>query len=337
MDAKEKRKFLKHALHRQHQRQVLERRFYHSVERRDVELAEQTKLQLEQLELNDVEQREVELSKQEAAFIKDLRDKHLKYIVNVYRKLNLEDYSNAEARTLLHHMTKATATSSYENNQAALKGYAKQKFISRALLISDSIAKAYFANSIQYSSMATNMAESLSTVRAVVSVGCGPGCDLTGSMAGLETNNIQYAMALDYSMDEWGCMVQAVLSATTSQHYMMTCDIRQDPALDTAAQTILDQIAELAPHLLITFSYVLCETRDEWHDWMDYLVSACGAGTLWLMTEPTAWQLHIFCKRYLDLMDIMWLDTSMYREDLQELENRNGPAVLLCCKKLPIV
>jgi hypothetical protein len=29
------------------------------------------------------------------------------------------------------------------------------------------------------------------------------------------------------------------------------------------------------------------------------------------------------------MLDHVWLDTSMYRPDLQELETRNGPAVLL--------
>jgi hypothetical protein len=51
------------------------------------------------------------------------------------------------------------------------------------------------------------------------------------------------------------------------------------------------------------------------------------------LTEPTAWQLHIFRTRYHHVIDYVWLDTSLYRPDLQELETRNGPAVLLCRRR----
>jgi hypothetical protein len=122
---------------------------------------------------------------------------------------------------------------------------------------------------------------------------------------------------------------------------------------------------------LVVISYLLSETRNAWYTYMDeYIRRYCKVGTLFLITDPTAWQLHIFRQRYefdtfcpvdddrevMDsesipemmegsksqqqqqqvqrrvLMEFQWLDSSMYRPELQELEGRNGPGVLLAMK-----
>lgn len=98
---------------------------------------------------------------------------------------------------------------------------------------------------------------------------------------------------------------------------------------------------------LVIVSYLLSETREKWPVFFDDLVDLSAAGTLFLLTDPTAWQLHLFRERYefgdggqqqqqqpkkRRRMEFIWLDSSMYRPELQELEGRNGPAVLLGMK-----
>ena len=69
--------------------------------------------------------------------------------------------------------------------------------------------------------------------------------------------------------------------------------------------------------------------------------------TIFLLTDSTAWQLHLFRERYefhntdsddngsddrRRRMNFVWLDSSIYRPELQELEGRNGAGVLLGMK-----
>jgi hypothetical protein len=56
-------------------------------------------------------------------------------------------------------------------------------------------------------------------------------------------------------------------------------------------------------------------------------------GTLFIFSDPTAWQLHLFMERSSYCMDFCWLDSSMYRPELQALEGRVGPAVLVGIKR----
>jgi len=92
---------------------------------------------------------------------------------------------------------------------------------------------------------------------------------------------------------------------------------------------------------LIVVSYLLSETRGKWHAFFDNLVELAPAGTLFLFSDPTAWQLHLFRERYEFFesknddkdrqrrMEFCWLDSSMYRPELQVLEGRLSAAVLL--------
>jgi len=98
----------------------------------------------------------------------------------------------------------------------------------------------------------------------------------------------------------------------------------------------------LACDLIIT-SYLLSETRGRWHAFYDDLVRYAKPGTLFLFTDPTAWQMHIFVDRCSGCgndyeadrraMDFVWLDSSMNQPELQALEGRVGPAVLLGMKR----
>lgn len=299
-----------------------------------------------------MEQREVQVLQREATFVQEIRARNFRFILNIYQDLHLEEYSHDDTRKLLHHMSKATTASEdlYCQNQAALKGYTRQKFVERARLVADSIARIHFVATchsqtteaeVPWSSLFTNtcqvFSKQLHSIQSIASIGCGPGSDLTGAIATTLTS-VRNIVALDSSMNEWEFIVKDVLvqitKNTSTNLFITNCDIRIDPAgNDTAAGTGLDQVVACGFNLLIVISYVLCETRGGWYAWMDCLVERCAVRTMWLVLEPTAWQLHIFRTRYQHVMDFVWLDTSMYREDLQELETRNGPAVLLCRKK----
>ena len=50
---------------------------------------------------------------------------------------------------------------------------------------------------------------------------------------------------------------------------------------------------------------------------------------LLLISDPTAWQLHVFRTRYEHIIDFIWLDSSMYYPFLQDLETRVGPGTLM--------
>ena len=53
-----------------------------------------------------------------------------------------------------------------------------------------------------------------------------------------------------------------------------------------------------------------------------------------LMMEPTAWMLHVFLREYDAYIDrVTWLDSSRDSKDLQGLDNRMGPAILLVTTK----
>jgi hypothetical protein len=49
-----------------------------------------------------------------------------------------------------------------------------------------------------------------------------------------------------------------------------------------------------------------------------------------LLSEPTAWQLHSFLEHYAEyIASHQWLDSSQDEPELQPLEARMGPAVVL--------
>ena len=221
---------------------------------------------------------------------------------------------------------------------------------------------------------------------------------------------------LDWAMEQWyHPIVQCVsnmLASPPQQHVKSilceTCDVRHPVDQQRSSETKFFTSPRRKDHTpdhndehlddescvddnewrtdtdLVVISYLLSETRNVWHTYMDdYIRRYCKVGTLFLITDPTAWQLHIFRQRYeydnseqhnncnaqhhtasdvgiplnsIDddmrnapsngvvnepehqqpqrrvLMEFQWLDSSMYRPELQELEGRNGPGVLLAMK-----
>ena len=117
---------------------------------------------------------------------------------------------------------------------------------------------------------------------------------------------------------------------------------------------------------IYVISYLLSETRGKWQVFFDDLIPQTSPGTLFLLSDPTAWQLHEFIDRYDSCSKSssvsssttpplapfpqeageqqnpqqqhcpwkrkfvwQWLDSSMHRPELQPLEGRVGPAVVL--------
>jgi hypothetical protein len=186
---------------------------------------------------------------------------------------------------------------------------------------------------------------------------------------------------LDWAMPQWEPIVQSVKQLLVQKHNLVkhmetaTCDVRAslyeqnhsqcDDSAGTNVKThasdaitngdLLSRLAskpsqslneevQLRNVDLVVVSYLFSETRGKWHLFVDDLVELSAVGTLFLITDPTAWQLHLFRERYefykdniggsdrRRRMDFLWLDSSMYRPELQELEGRNGAAVLLGMK-----
>jgi hypothetical protein len=86
---------------------------------------------------------------------------------------------------------------------------------------------------------------------------------------------------------------------------------------------------------LYLISYLLSETHGRWQVLLDDLMRCSRPGTFFWLADPTAWQLNVFIKRYNskhNSLTWIWLDSSRHRPDLQQLEGRVGPAVLLAMK-----
>ena len=83
---------------------------------------------------------------------------------------------------------------------------------------------------------------------------------------------------------------------------------------------------------LYIISYLLSETRGHWMDFFEQLWQQSTQGTMFLLADPTAWQLHVWIQHMPDAT-VAWLDSSRHDPALQLLENRVGPAVCLVMKE----
>jgi hypothetical protein len=213
----------------------------------------------------------------------------------------------------------------------------------------------------------------LASVRSLCSVGCGPGCDAVGVAAylssihqssllsGSTTTNstpiLDYAVLMDYTVQHWDKilipLVNVVVPELVENMVTSFCDARSSltESNNAVAAQLLSRREEVegtdnnnvtddkdtnSPKLkvdLVVTSYLLSETRGQWHAFFDDLVRRTDPGTIFIFSDPTAWQLHVFMERNSHCMDFCWLDSSMHRPELQALEGRVGPAVLVGMKR----
>ena len=247
---------------------------------------------------------------------------------------DIKETRTAAARQLLGHMTKATVQVSMFENPAALRGYIRHKFVERAMLC---------VNSLLQISPNHAMYAQLHKVTTIVSLGCGPGCDGVGALTYLRgispLSRCRRLVLLDWAMQHWSLLIEPLVEElhSTVDHAstvveMATANVREplEADVNAHARQLLDTTNQTCLYLI---SYLLSETRGEWQVLLDDLMQTAGPGALFWLADPTAWQLHAFRQRY-DMRCWLWLDSSMGRPDLQPLENRVGPAILMGMKKL---
>jgi hypothetical protein len=162
---------------------------------------------------------------------------------------------------------------------------------------------------------------------------------------------LDYAVLLDWAMPQWerivGPLKNVMVPGMVGEMVTSSCDVRSSltESNNAMALELLSRKREEANGAdndsnsqrlkvdLVVTSYLLSETRGQWHAFFDDLVQLTDPGTLFIFTDPTAWQLHVFAKRSSHCMDFCWLDSSMDRPELQALEGRVGPGVLAGIKR----
>jgi hypothetical protein len=240
------------------------------------------------------------------------------------------------ARTLLQSMTKGTQTEDMFDNDMALVGYTRQKFMERAILAVRSLDRLEAVNADLHTRLLQNC-------RQIGSIGCGPGCDAVGIVSFLQYHNtgrkVERLVLMDYVMPQWKrLVVDALIPLLTPDHVARvetaSCDVRYSLThdLNSTGTTSTGLDVDLTSLDLIVVSYLLTETRDQWEDFFHDLLERLPSGALLLLSEPTAWKLHTFLKLYDDrIQSYQWLDSSRDSPEMQGLEGRMGPAVVLVC------
>lgn len=350
---------LKRRLKLQVRRRKLETRLRRARERLDSALEASTQAALEQLLAE-----EQDIALDYAGKISYSEEDSARAIIeSIYHRLRArlddgrcdkpdKEHQTEQARELLRNMTKGTQKLDMFENEAALRGYTRHKFIERAILVAHSLGKLIDDESVLHQ----RLLEQVLSVSCVCSIGCGPGCDLVGIAAFLRSMNRQLdgGVLLDWAMEQWVRIIEPLSQLLVEDELVGNvrtafCDVRAqfgDPTNATASRMLLsdhaatkssDSSVDLRsdePWLLsdlVLCSYLLSETRNRWQPFFDDIVRRARPGTLFLLTDPTAWQLHMVAERYPSL-EVCWLDSSMNQPALQSLEGRVGPAVLLAQK-----
>jgi hypothetical protein len=209
---------------------------------------------------------------------------------------------------------------------------------------------------------------SLMSTEQIVSIGCGPGCDAMGALAFLESHGVNLSngiVLLDYVIGAWKELVLERLVPMIVPHRVpfvrtVVCDVREsllgEPGEKSSPRPVTNNDSNGAArvelstaserhHRLVVVSYLLTETRQKWKVFFGHLLGLLkGTESLLLLTEPTAWQLHELLRCFgssnssgdrvdddILIKAHVWLDSSRDLPHLQELDKRNGPAILLVC------
>ena len=353
----------KKLLKRQTRRRKLEVRLQQAIQRKDSALEDRSRRELEKFlqEENAV----IDNASANTATTSSSKEKAARPMVesvyhrlqanllskNEKRELDMREYHTEQARELLQSMTKGTQKLDMFDNEAALLGYTRHKFIERAMLVVSSLAKLKDTCDQEKDDIYSRILERLLSVQTICSIGCGPGCDAVGIIAAFLSTldppkKLRRAVLLDWAMPQWESIVSPLKDLLVPN---------QIGRMDTGSCNVLKDISDAenasALYLMSTWgeepltddqgcsvdffviSYLLSETRGKWHAFFVSLVDYAAPRTIFLFTDPTAWQLHVLMERCKDSMDFVWLDSSMNRPELQSLENRVGPTVLLCIKR----
>lgn len=406
-DEKIAKRELKRHLKQLKQQTKLETRIRHAIVRRDPEVEEQTRAELAELLLRQLQQHqdgvETPLTPRSTAQTVDeseLERKCRTIIESTYQQLQLklrdseqeqqqdiddacgtsDDSSNFATSTkkdlclkqtvkLLRNMTKGTQELSMFDNQDALRGYTRHKFIERSMLVVSSLSKLILQSSSsapihqptdisQSSFFRARLLDRLQGIKSVASIGCGPGCDAFGMSVLFScfqtSKRLERLVLLDWAMDQWRFIVSPLEDHVVPKYADSiecgTCNVLKnlgDTENAQAVQLMTNDACSLAAQdesddnnsnllsidVFIT-SYLLSETHGKWHVFYESLFQKARPGSLFLFTDPTAWQIHMWLSKFKhELEGHCWLDSSMNRPDLQVLEGRLRAGVLLAMKR----
>jgi hypothetical protein len=277
-----------------------------------------------------------------------------------------------QARVLLTNMTLGTVEVSMMDNEAALRGYTRHKFFERAMLVVQSLAK-LTSTVGPFEDVWCHRLQSVYTICSVGCGPGGDAVGVLAFLETFFSNHHQQQqqqqqqrrrlVLFDWAMPQWSSLVlnplqEILLAHASTSVNLVECDIRTslwtDPIHKEARRHLFmeDQINKNdeprstsnddGPRFnssatnvvdLFVISYVLSETRGQWHFFLDDVVASSHPGTMFLLTDPTAWQLHLFRERYEEKIEWQWLDSSMHRPELQPLEGRVGPASVVGIKQ----
>ena len=279
-----------------------------------------------------------------------------------------------KAKHLLWNMTKGTQSKSMFSDVTALRGYARQKFHSRAALIIESFGK-FFPNSVEVATSSLHSSsnnwndqqrrqiteqrevmkmcwEKLGSVERICSIGCGPGNDAVGMAAFLRSyfnrkDQVKDVFLLDYAIGEWKDAILDNLLPILSPEYVANitckaCDVTHSLGDNEGIEECIKDAD------IFLASYLLTETRNQWDQFLVEIVSKAKSGALFYFSEPVPWQLHRLMRMSsvnstsdvspgvdcspLQRLKFVWVDSSMFFPDMQRLDGRSGPAVLLAIK-----
>jgi len=207
-------------------------------------------------------------------------------------------------------------------------------------------------------------------IRHACSIGCGPGNDSLGLLTFLHCinkkksdivkssgDNIQYdgghekkdrplhlvskITLMDWTIEQWNESVLNSLSSILKESNMIdkeqqeetitTCFCDVTTSISDCFNVKARSVYETCDIYLI--SYLLSETNGKWEEFFGGIMNAAKAGALFYFAEPTPWQLHRLIEIFSNVLDFLWLDSSMYYPSLQKLDRRFGPAILFAIKK----
>ena len=192
-------------------------------------------------------------------------------------------------------------------------------------------------------------------IRSACSIGCGPGNDAVGLISflrlvsGKSKDVLDEILLLDWCMEEWkSTVVDPLIGILTEDAFVKNgikssfCDVCKDidheanvdakeyicVSTQNSRETDLN-----ANHDLYLVSYLLTETRGKWESFFCSLVNMAKQDSLFYFAEPIPWQLHRLIELFDDVLDFVWLDSSMDHPGLQAADRRAGPGVLFAIKR----
>ena len=211
------------------------------------------------------------------------------------------------------------------------------------------------------------------TKKTVVSIGSGPGNDMLGALVFLTvccgSTAALHILGLDANARHWDKIISqlspfhlhggsvhlgshdgasADFEPVSGQHHIQLrkvasfaneiCDICGGEASHASVVAHMKAHGMPSPSTsptLYTFSYVLTETKERWHDFFFHLYTHAAPQSFFYVAEPNPFQIFVLLGQFPSWThgkDFFWLDSSLENPDLASTMQRLGPAVMLIVK-----